>query len=107
MKIELAFTDEIKNMPIEVLELSNRSQNCMTRSKITTIGELLKYTDNLECIRGMGYTSSNEVKNKLINLVLANSDETVVKNFWYAMLQENSNEELTPVVRKYEEYLAS
>ena len=52
--------------PIHELELSIRSENCLLRGGITTIGELLqKSRDDLLRIRNLGRKSLNEIEEKL------------------------------------------
>ncbi|MCD6545172.1 MAG: DNA-directed RNA polymerase subunit alpha [Candidatus Heimdallarchaeaceae archaeon] len=58
--------EEIFLKPIEELELSVRSLNCLKRDKIETIGDLLSRTeDELLRIRNFGKKSLDEVKEKL------------------------------------------
>ncbi|MDI3472114.1 MAG: DNA-directed polymerase subunit alpha [Thermotogaceae bacterium] len=58
--------EEIFLKPIEELELSVRSLNCLKRDKIETIGDLLNRTeDELLRIRNFGKKSLDEVKEKL------------------------------------------
>ena len=52
--------------PIHELDLSIRSENCLLRGGITTIGELLqKSRDDLLKIRNLGRKSLNEIEDKL------------------------------------------
>ena len=52
--------------PIHELDLSIRSENCLLRGGITTIGELLqKSRDDLLKIRNLGRKSLNEIEEKL------------------------------------------
>ena len=54
------------NMKIADLDLSVRASNCLESAKITTIGELLKWTEpDLLKLRSFGNTSLREVKRKL------------------------------------------
>lgn len=53
-------------MPISALELSVRSNNCLTAANINTIGDLLRYdAAGLLNIRSFGKTSLREVQKKL------------------------------------------
>ena len=74
--------DEIKDkaleMPIEGLELSVRSYNCLKRAGIDTVEELIKKTEeDMMKVRNLGKKSLAEVKAKLakFNLSLRNPDE--------------------------------
>ncbi|HEX2028667.1 MAG TPA: DNA-directed RNA polymerase subunit alpha [Nitriliruptorales bacterium] len=59
-------------MPIEDLDLSVRSYNCLKREGVGTVGELLSKTENdLLDIRNFGQKSVDEVKEKLTELGLS------------------------------------
>ena len=59
-------------MPIEDMELSMRSFNCLKRAGINTVGELIQKTEEeISKVRNMGKKSLEEVKNKLAELGLA------------------------------------
>ena len=59
-------------MPIEELELSVRSYNCLKRANINTIGELmLKSEDDMIKVRNLGKKSLDEVEQKLLALGVA------------------------------------
>ena len=60
------------DMPIEELELSVRSYNCLKRANINTIGELmLKSEDDMIKVRNLGKKSLDEVEQKLLALGVA------------------------------------
>ena len=57
--------------PIEELDLTVRSYNCLKREGITTVGELVeKSEDDLLEIRNFGQKSIDEVKAKLVEMGL-------------------------------------
>ena len=57
---------KVNNMPIEVLDLSVRSYNCLKRANINTVGELtLKTEKELMRIRNLGRKSLKEIIQKL------------------------------------------
>jgi len=59
-------------MPIEQLELTVRSSNCLESNNIRTIGQLVKMTEaDLLKIRSFGKTSLREVQRKLDDLGLS------------------------------------
>lgn len=62
----------ILDTPIEELELSARSFNCLRRAGIQTVGDLVEKTEEeLSKVRNMGKKSLEEVKSKLAELGLA------------------------------------
>jgi DNA-directed RNA polymerase subunit alpha len=60
------------DMPVEELDLTVRSGNCLQSAKITTVRELVKMTEaDLLKIRSFGKTSLREVKRKLADMGLS------------------------------------
>jgi len=87
--IEDEFDDEndhirkILSTPVEELELSVRSSNCLKNANIKTIGELTRKTeDDIARTRNFGKKSLQEIKEKLKewNLSLGITDLSVLKN---------------------------
>jgi len=71
------------NTPVEELELSVRSSNCLKNANIKTIGELTRKTeDDIARTRNFGKKSLQEIKDKLNewNLSLGITDLNVLKN---------------------------
>jgi DNA-directed RNA polymerase subunit alpha len=74
---------QILNTPVEELELSVRSSNCLKNANIKTIGELTRKTeDDITKTRNFGKKSLQEIKEKLKewNLSLGITDVNVLKN---------------------------
>ena len=66
---------ESLNLPVEDLELSVRSYNCLKREGIHTVGELVSRSEaDLLDIRNFGSKSITEVKEKLAGLGLGLKD---------------------------------
>ena len=64
--------DKVLDMPIEELDLSVRSFNCLKRAGINTVEELVKKTEeDMMKVRNLGKKSLDEVKSKLSDLGLA------------------------------------
>ena len=71
------------NTPVEELELSVRSSNCLKNANIRTIGELTKKTEeDIAKTRNFGKKSLQEIKEKLQewNLTLGMTDYSHLKN---------------------------
>ncbi len=69
--------------PVEELELSVRSSNCLKNANIKTIGDLTRRTeDDIAKTRNFGKKSLQEIKEKLKewNLSLGMTDYSVLKN---------------------------
>jgi DNA-directed RNA polymerase subunit alpha len=74
---------QILNIPVEDMELSVRSYNCLKNANIKTIGELTKKTeDDITKTRNFGKKSLQEIKEKLKewNLSLGITDITTLKS---------------------------
>lgn len=68
--------EKVLEMPIEELELSVRSYNCLKRAGITTVEDLAnKSQEDMMKVRNLGKKSLDEVTNKLIALGLRFSSE--------------------------------
>jgi hypothetical protein len=66
-RVPLVVSPEIYQTPIEKLELSPRTLNCLKRSHISKVGEVLEMSDeDLLKIRNFGEKSMDELKEKLI-----------------------------------------
>ena len=63
------------SMPIEDLDLSVRSYNCLKREGINTVSELVALSETqLMNIRNFGQKSVDEVKDKLVEMGLSLKD---------------------------------
>jgi len=64
-----AISPRIYDMPIEQLELSSRTYNCLKRSQITKVGQILEMSeDELLALRNFGHKSLSELREKLESL---------------------------------------
>ena len=74
---------KILSTPVEELDLSVRSSNCLKNANIKTIGELTRKTeDDIARTRNFGKKSLQEIKDKLHewNLSLGITDLNIIKN---------------------------
>lgn len=66
-RVPLVVSPEIYQTPIEKLELSPRTLNCLKRSHVSKVGEVLEMSDvELLKIRNFGEKSLDELKEKLV-----------------------------------------
>ncbi|MDR2313032.1 MAG: DNA-directed RNA polymerase subunit alpha [Spirochaetaceae bacterium] len=87
---------QILNTPVEELELSVRSSNCLKNANIKTIGELTRKTeDDIAKTRNFGKKSLQEIKEKLKewNLSLGITDVNVLRNAVRIMPQKEGEDE--------------
>lgn len=87
---------QILGTPVEELELSVRSSNCLKNANIKTIGELTRKTeDDIAKTRNFGKKSLQEIKEKLKewNLNLGITDVNVLRNAVRVMPQQQKEEE--------------
>src|SRR5205823_4978138 len=67
---------KLQDMPIEVLDLSSRTYNCLKRSQITTVGQLLQMSeDELLGLRNFGQKSLVELHEKLASRGIMTPDD--------------------------------
>jgi DNA-directed RNA polymerase subunit alpha len=70
--IRLSIPDEKYNMPVEQLDLSVRTMNCLRRSNIATVGELIgKGAKELLKLRNFGQKSYQEIEDRLSSIGLS------------------------------------
>jgi len=70
--IRLSIPDEKYNMPVEQLELSVRTMNCLRRSEVSTVGELIaKGPKELLKLRNFGQKSYKEIEGRLVAIGLS------------------------------------
>ncbi len=70
--IRLSIPDEKYNMPVEQLDLSVRTMNCLRRSNIATVGELIaKGPKELMKLRNFGQKSAQEIEERLSSIGLS------------------------------------
>jgi DNA-directed RNA polymerase subunit alpha len=75
--IRLSIPDEKYNMPVEQLDLSVRTMNCLRRSNIATVGELVaKGTKELLKLRNFGQKSYQEIEDRLSAIGLSLNPKT-------------------------------
>jgi DNA-directed RNA polymerase subunit alpha len=75
--IRLSIPDEKFNMPVEQLDLSVRTMNCLRRSNIATVGELIaKGTKELLKLRNFGQKSYLEIEDRLTAIGLSLNPKT-------------------------------
>jgi len=70
--IRASISDEKYNMPVEQLDLSVRTMNCLRRGGIATVGELISRGERgLLALHNFGQKSRQEVEERLASLGLA------------------------------------
>jgi len=75
--IRLSIPDEKYNMPVEQLDLSVRTMNCLRRSNIATVGELIgKGAKELLKLRNFGQKSYQEIEDRLSSIGLSLNPKT-------------------------------
>ena len=90
--IRLSIPDEKFNMPVEQLDLSVRTMNCLRRSNIATVGELIgKGTKELLKLRNFGQKSFQEIEDRLANIGLSLNPKA--EDMAEAMPEEDETEE--------------
>lgn len=114
----LALPADKYNTPIEELSLSVRAYNCLKRSGLMTVGQVLeKSEDELLTLRNFGQKSYDELKNRLIEFgylqpeseepdeILAAEEEEAVSPLGAALIQalREAGEDPSELIEKAEE----
>lgn len=87
---------ELLDTPVEELELSVRSSNCLKNAQVKTIGDLTRKTDEeIAKFRNFGKKSLQEIKDKLKSwgLSLGMTDYSILKTSGKFKDEEDSNDE--------------
>ena len=93
--IRLSIPDEKYNMSVDQLELSVRTMNCLRRSSIATVGELIgKGAKELLKLRNFGQKSYQEIEDRLAGLGLSLTPQIEEEE---EVTQEEETTGLTPV----------
>jgi len=96
--IRLAIPDEKYNLPVEQLDLSVRTMNCLRRSGIATVGELIgKKPKELLQLRNFGQKSFREIEDRLKEMGLSLAPQAELKKeIEEVSQQEKSTESMPP-----------
>ncbi len=71
-RVRLTIPDEIYNMPVDKLDLSVRTMNCLRRGDIETVGRIIsKGEKGLMALRNFGQKSKQEIEERLSELGLS------------------------------------
>jgi DNA-directed RNA polymerase subunit alpha len=87
---------QILNTPVEELELSVRSSNCLKNANIKSIGDLTRKTeDDIAKTRNFGKKSLQEIKDKLKewNLGLGMTDYSALRNYLKLSMKKEETDE--------------
>ena len=87
---------QILNTPVEELELSVRSSNCLKNANIKSIGDLTRKTeDDIAKTRNFGKKSLQEIKDKLKewNLGLGMTDYSALRNYLKLSMKKEESDE--------------
>ena len=95
--IRLSIPNEKYNIPVEQLDLSVRTMNCLRRSGITTVGELVsKKPKELLKLRNFGQKSYREIEERLKELGLSLAPQVELKKEKEEGAQKEETAESTP-----------
>ena len=92
----VGLTAEQYDMPIEELQLSVRAHNCLKRSGLMLVGQILeKSDDELLTLRNFGEKSYIELIDKLLEMQLIDEDDARVRRARDGVFAPSSDETLT------------
>jgi len=94
--IRLSIPDEKYNLPVEQLDLSVRTMNCLRRGGIATVGELInKKAKDLLQLRNFGQKSFHEIQDRLEEMGLSLAAQVELKKEKEEAAQEEEPSEPT------------
>jgi hypothetical protein len=89
-----ALSPDRYNTPIEELSLSVRAYNCLKRSGLMTVGQVIeKSEDELLALRNFGRKSYDELKSKLIQMGFLQPDSLEEEEMGRAFEEEDEEDE--------------
>ena len=93
VKIKIFFPENVCQLPIEELNLSNRGYNSLKRCSIDYIEDLICKIENgdLYSIRNLGKKSVVEIKTKLLEFVYNSLSKERQLEFLSAIIEDNAN----------------
>lgn len=91
LQVTLPFSQTICDTSIDELDLSVRSQNCLKRANIMTVGQLIEIagTDEMLKLRNLGKKSLCEIKTRLLAFGYDKLGDFGKLQFWQEFLQHN------------------
>jgi len=93
--VRLSIPDEKYNMPVEQLDLSVRTMNCLRRGGISTVGELIsKGEQELLSLRNFGQKSKQELEERLNTLGLSLTPQVEEEVQWGKPAQQEETADL-------------
>jgi len=102
--IRSSIPDEKHNMPVDQLDLSVRTMNCLRRGGITTVGELIsKEEKELLALRNFGQKSEQEIEERLKTLGLSLASRTKVEEEETEATEKTGEEETEAIEETGEE----
>ena len=92
VNMSLPLGEKFLQNSIDILDLSVRSQNCLTRKNVKTIDDLaetIANPDGLASMRGLGAKSINEIKTRLMVCAYDNLSDRQKLDFLQDMVEKN------------------
>lgn len=68
--LRFRITEEVLNMRLEELDLSQRAMNCLHRCKCETVEDVIDIQKILPTVNGCGLNTIKEIKNKIFEAQL-------------------------------------
>lgn len=111
LRVLLVSTDEMREEPVENLDLSQGSLNALKRAQILTIGELINRFNNVTSrnsiyvkpIAGLGKVKCTEVKSKLLDYMFDSMTEEQQVAYFEALNLINGGGLAYEVIKEEEE----
>lgn len=92
VKVRIPLSTSTLNQSVDDLDFSVRSSNCLKRSSIMQIRDIVSAIeeDRLLKVRNLGKTSYKEIQTKLLVLAYSKLSETEKKQFFIDLIDKNT-----------------
>ena len=85
----LVYGNDFREIPVTMLNLSQRAVNVLGRNKISSLGELMDRFDDVARFKNCGVNTTKEIKNALLDYWYASLKSEDVVSFWENFLEVN------------------
>lgn len=96
LKLPFRLSEATESRDIEILALSQRSNNSLKRNHIDTIGQIMERFDDLSTLRNVGAVSIKEIRRKTADFLYESMSVNNRKAFWREFITLNNIEGLSP-----------
>ncbi len=103
MNIQIMMTEEMKKMPVDVLEFSsNKPTNAIKRFGCMTIEDVIANWDRFSHVKGLGVATQTQIQNAIVNFMIQRLPEDKLIEWFNYLIDNNSAETLREVIEGFD-----